>query len=96
MHDPFGRSALPSEPIDRAGRVRALHAAAAALSAGEPLPRGISAWLGRALVAWLETGGDLELRLGVRAPRGSHMTAQRLILRAEPGRASSRMSDMPD
>lgn len=103
QHDLFGRSRLPDAPITRADRVRLLHQAAEALQAGEPMPRFAARWLGEGLVRWLEDGGDLELVLGVRAPRGSHTTPQKLVLNARPGRprmpserSSSAMSDTPD
>ena len=94
---------MPAAPITRADRVRLLHQAAEAMQAGDSLPDAAARWLGEGLARWLEDGGDLELVLGVRAPRGSHRTPQRLILNARPGRprmptehASSAMSDTSD
>lgn len=103
QHDLFGRAHLPVTPITRADRVRLLHQAAEALQVGDSLPDAAARWLGEGLARWLENGGDLEVVLGVRAPRGSHRTPQRLILNARPARprmpterASSAMSDTPD
>jgi hypothetical protein len=103
QHDLFGRSHLPVTPITRADRVRLLHQAAEALQAGGSMPDAAARWLGEGLARWLENGGDLEVVLGVRAPRGSHTTPQKLILQARPGcprmpteRPSSAMSDTPD
>ena len=94
---------MPTMPITRADRVRLLHQAAEALQAGDSLPDAAARWLGEGLARWLEDGGDLELVLGVRAPRGSHTTPQKLVLNARPGRPrmrserpSSAMSDTPD
>lgn len=88
--DPFGRSRLPDEPIDRAGRVLLLRVVAEALAAGDPVPAHAGDWLGRALLRWLADGGDLAAVLGVKAPRGSHHTPQRLVLAAKPGRPAHR------
>lgn len=103
QHDLFGRSRLPDAPITRADRVHLLHQAADALQAGDAIPDAAARWLGEGLARWLEGGGDLELVLGVRAPRGSHRTPQKLVLNARPGRprmpretASSAMSDTQD
>lgn len=94
---------MPDAPVTRADRVRLLHQVAQALRAGDPMPDAAARWLAAGLAHWFEVGGDLELTLGLRAPRGSHMTPQKLILQARPGRprmpsdrASSAMNDTPD
>lgn len=75
-HDPFNRSQLPTE-YDRPGRVRLLRAFALTLLEGKRPNREASLYVGGAIAAWLEQGGDLVGDyLKVSAPPGSHQTPQ--------------------
>jgi hypothetical protein len=76
VHDPFNRSRIPADHIDRPERVRLLLEAERALAAGVPVPPDAARLLGNALKAWLLSGGDLDRHLQLRAPQGSHRTAK--------------------
>jgi len=65
----------------RRERVRALVEAAEALVAGRAPSRSTARFLGHALRSWLQQGGDLEVHLGTRGPRGSRETAYELAKR---------------
>lgn len=81
--DPFGRSRLPLDALDRAARVRLLAQARDALAAGEPPPPEAAALLAQGLDRALREGVPLDRALGLRPPRGSRRTAARLARQAE-------------
>lgn len=87
LSDPFGRCVPDPARLDRAGRVHALRRLAGALQAGSVEAR----WLGRALGAWLQTGGTLEQALGVAPARGSRMTAPAMAQQARRDEALSQL-----
>ena len=79
--DPFGRSRLPVDRLDRVERVRLLQEAADALLEGSPVPRDAALFLGGGIAAWLAEGGSLDRDyLRVRAPQGSHDTPKQLAV----------------
>ncbi len=79
--DPFGRVRAPTT-FDRAGRIRLVGVAATALATGQPVPREAAAFLGGAILAWLDAGGrvgDLEREhLRVTGPERSRKTPGRV------------------
>ncbi len=87
MHfDPFGRTALPFEHLDRDQRLALFVACAWALQEGRPVGEIAGRYMGQAFLRWLEVGGDLERdHLKIAAPRGSKLTPQRLYRLAGAG-----------
>ena len=76
MRDAFGRLIGSPELLDLPGRVDCLRRLAGELQAGKSAE---SRWLGRSLATWLQRGGNLADRLGVKASRGSHRTPQAMV-----------------
>lgn len=78
LNDPFGRRTKRPPTFDRFARVTQLGDLAIALLDGVlPAPEA-RAWLGGAILARLQRGGNLEDYLQIRPPRGSRLTAERL------------------
>lgn len=76
---PFGRLLVDPARLSYAERVDVARGLSGTLQASaDPGAR----WLGAGLSQWLQRGGSLEVVLGLRPPRGSHQTAQRIV-RAE-------------
>lgn len=74
LFDPFGQSRMPPELADRETRVAIIGRVAEALLAGREPDRSDAFFVGGALIAWLENGGNLERDyLKVVKPQ-SHMT----------------------
>lgn len=89
--DIFGRLLVDPPRLTRVERVYELRKLAAALQDGEPDSRA-ARWLGKALQDWLHNDGDLFDLLGVRPPRGSNLTPQRLIAQEAQDRALVRLA----
>ena len=78
--DAFGRLVVDPAKLPRASQINCLRVAAGQLQALDALEL---RWLGRVLAERLRQGGNLEVALGLRPPRGSRSTAQALARRAD-------------
>jgi len=84
-NDLLGRAQLPAL-LGREGRVALIGQLAQQLLAGTVPDRSAAAFVGGALLAWLEHGGDLERTfLQVSAKAGSHDTPSMLWKRSSRG-----------
>lgn len=88
--DAFGRLLVEVEELDVAGRTDVLRRLSGSLQASTSRE---TAWLGRAILLWLQQGGDLAAALGVRPPRGSRRTAQSLVLQVQRDQTLLRLSN---
>lgn len=86
---PFGYLLVDPERLDLPGRVDVLRRLSGALQASNKRE---DQWLGRVLLQWLQHGGDLVERLGVRPPQGSRTTAQSIVLQARQDQVLLRLS----
>jgi hypothetical protein len=86
--DAFGRLLSAPADLSMRQRVEALRRLSGELQAGSAEAR----WLGAVLVDWLQHGGELEQRLGVKARRGSHGNPAALVRQAETARLMLRLA----
>lgn len=87
--DAFGRLLIDPGQLDLPGRVDALRRLSGSLQASSNRE---NQWLGRVLLQWLQHGGDLAEILGVRPPKGSHATAQSVVLQARRDQVLMRLA----
>jgi len=91
LADPFNRSRLPTEALDRRARVALLKECAEALLEGRQPSRQASLFLSGALQAWLSEGGHLTRDFfKVTSVRGSHETPRQIAARLSDPDPSSR------
>lgn len=77
--DPFGRTAIPVEHWSRDERVALCAAAAQDMVSGCPLGPIAGRYLGHAILAWLDGGGDLVRdHLRIAPEQGNKLTPQKL------------------
>lgn len=82
-NDPFDRGRAP-RAVTREGRVSLLRELAEDLLIGRASRPEVRLFAGRALTAWLRSGGDLVRdHWKVAAPRGSHLQPHRISLIAD-------------
>lgn len=89
QRDAFGRLICDPDDLPLRDRVDVLRRLAGQLQASASREQ---RWMGRALLTWLQDGGDLAAVLGLRPPRGSKATAQRLINAETRARVLMRLS----
>lgn len=89
QRDAFNRLIVDPDELQQRDRVDVVRGLAGQLQAGDRIE---ARWLGRKLADWLQAGGDLADVLGLRPPKGSKTTAQRLIRAEQRDRLLLRLS----
>ena len=85
----FGRLVVEPGRMTLRERVTCLRRLAGSLQASHEAD---ARWLGQTLTDWMTRGGDLEQRLGVKPPRGSHARPEALVRQAETARLLLRLA----